>query len=122
MLEGWIWPPDGWIYVQESWIQANAARGCKPEGWIGIGKVGYRLKKPGNCTDLVKNCLTGRLDPEIVGNCTNLVRNYFTGRLDPHKFGKELPYKKAGSMQNCSKLHEFGKELPYRKARSAQMW
>ena len=89
---------------------------------FGISKAGSRLRKPGNCTDLVKNCLTGRLDPEIVRNCVNLVRDYCTGRLDLHEFGKELPYRKAGSSRNCSKLHEFGKELPYRKARSAQMW
>ena len=43
------------------------------------------------------------------GNGTNLVRNFLTGRLDLHKFGKELPYGKAGS-GNCTKLHEFGKE------------
>ena len=45
----------------------------------------------------------GRLDPEIVRNCTNLVRNSLTGRLDLHEFGKELPYGKAGS-GNCTKL------------------
>ena len=56
------------------------------------------------------------------GNCTKLVRNYLTGRLDLYEFGKELPYRKAGSMQNCSKLHEFGMELPYRKVGSAQIW
>ena len=76
MLEGWIWPPDGWIYVQESWILANAARGCKLEGWIWH----------------VTSYLIGRLDPEIVRNCTNLVRNSFTRRQDLHEFGKELPY------------------------------
>ena len=53
---------------------------------FGIWKVGSRLKKPVNCTDLVTNYLTGRLDLEIV------------------------------------QLHEFGKELPYRKAGSARIW
>ena len=85
-----------------------------------IWKVGSRLRKPVNCTDLVKNCLTEMLDPEIVRNCTNLVRNSLTGRLDLHEFGKELPYRKAGS-GNCTKLHEFGKKLPCRKAGSTQM-
>ena len=71
---------------------------------------------------MVKNYLTGRLDPRtIVRNYTNLVRNYLTGRLDLHEFGKELPYGKAGS-GNRTKLYEFDKELPYRKAGSAQIW
>ena len=89
---------------------------------FGIWKVGSRLRKPGNCMDLVTKYLTGRLDSEIARNCTNLVRNYFTGRLDLHQFGKELPYRKVGSTRNCSKLYEFGKELPYRKAGSARIW
>ena len=52
---------------------------------FGIWKVGSRLKKPVNCTDLVTNYLTGRLDPEMVRNCTNLVRNSLTGRVDPRE-------------------------------------
>ena len=59
---------------------------------------------------------------QIVRNCTNLVRNYLTGRLDLHEFGKGLPHRKAGSAQNCSKLYELGRELHYRKAGSAQIW
>ena len=55
----------------------------------------------------------------FVKNCTSLVRNYLTGRLDLHEFGKELPYRKAGSARNCTNLYEFGKELPYRKTGSA---
>ena len=67
---------------------------------FGIWKAGSRLRKPGNCTGLVTSYLIGRLDPEIVRNCTNLVRNSLTGRLDLHEFGKELPYRKAGSAKN----------------------
>ena len=59
---------------------------------FGISKAGSRLRKPGNCTGLVTNYLITRLDPEIVRNCTNLVRNSRTGKLDLHEFGKELPY------------------------------
>ena len=87
---------------------------------FGIWKVGSRLRKPGDCTDLVTNYLTGRLDPEIVRNCMNLVRNYLTGKLDLQEFVKELSYRKDGSTRNCSKLHEFGMELPYRKAGSTR--
>ena len=71
---------------------------------------------------MVKNYLTGRLDPRtIVRNYTNLVRNYLTGRLDLHEFGKELHYGKAGS-GNRAKLYDFDKESPYRKAGSEQIW
>ena len=43
----------------------------------------------------------------VVRNCTYLVRNYLSGRLDLHEFGKELPYGKAGSGNSTNLVRNY---------------
>ena len=67
----------GWLDLCSGKLDpSERCKSCKLEGWIWH----------------VTSYLIGRLDPEIVRNCTNLVRNSCTRRLDLHEFGKELPY------------------------------
>ena len=101
---------------------------------MGLWKAGSRLRKVGNCGNLVRNYLTGagsRL--RKAENCRNLVRNYLTGagsrlleqdpgseRLKIEGIWKGITLEGRIQAQRGWKLWEFGKELPYKSRIQAQ--